>query len=214
MSPDAGAANARPHLRRVVRPDLHHRDRRAAPLRPGPQRRRLHPRRRRRHPRPLGRALRELPRHHQHRHRRRAVADRQAAERDAGAQLRGQSCRRVHHHRRRTHQPPRSCSGPVLRRCERAVPRLPVLPIGARAAVDGDVRSRRRPHDLRFIGRRAVRLLRAGRRALPLLDPGDRLRVVDHHLHIVKGFRPSPILDDTRYVGAGEGSGRPAPAPQ
>ena len=30
---------------------------------------------------------------------------------------------------------------------------------------------------------------------------------------IVKGFRPSPILD-ARYGGAGEGSGGPAPAPQ
>jgi Domain of unknown function (DUF4386) len=29
---------------------------------------------------------------------------------------------------------------------------------------------------------------------------------------IVKGFRPSPILDDTRYAGAGDGSGRVAPA--
>jgi hypothetical protein len=27
---------------------------------------------------------------------------------------------------------------------------------------------------------------------------------------IVKGFRPSPILDDTRYAGGGEGSGRAA----
>jgi hypothetical protein len=31
---------------------------------------------------------------------------------------------------------------------------------------------------------------------------------------IWKGFRPSPILDDTRYAGAGEGSGRAALAPQ
>ena len=29
---------------------------------------------------------------------------------------------------------------------------------------------------------------------------------------IVKGFRPSPILDDTRYAGAGEGSMRPVAA--
>jgi hypothetical protein len=27
---------------------------------------------------------------------------------------------------------------------------------------------------------------------------------------IVKGFRPSSILDDTRYAGVGEGSGRAA----
>ena len=31
---------------------------------------------------------------------------------------------------------------------------------------------------------------------------------------IVKGFKPSPILDDTRYAGAGEGSGSAALAPQ
>ena len=31
---------------------------------------------------------------------------------------------------------------------------------------------------------------------------------------IVKGFRPSPILDDIRYAGAGEGFGRAALAPQ
>jgi len=30
---------------------------------------------------------------------------------------------------------------------------------------------------------------------------------------IVKGFRPSPILDDTRYAGAGEGSGTARLAP-
>jgi hypothetical protein len=29
---------------------------------------------------------------------------------------------------------------------------------------------------------------------------------------IVWGFRPSPILDDSRYSGSGEGSARPAPA--
>jgi hypothetical protein len=29
---------------------------------------------------------------------------------------------------------------------------------------------------------------------------------------IAKGFKPSPILDDTRYAGVGEGSGSAAPA--
>ena len=74
MSPLAGAATTRAHLRRVVRRDLRHLDRGAAPLRPGPEQRRIRPRYRRRHARPAWRAVRDLPRDHQHRHRGRAVA--------------------------------------------------------------------------------------------------------------------------------------------
>ena len=45
-------------------------------------------------------------------------------------------------------------------------------------------RSRRRTADLRLGYRRAVRRLRARRRAFLLLDPGDRLRGGDHDLLI------------------------------
>jgi hypothetical protein len=46
--------------------------------------------------------------------------------------------------------------------------------------------------------------------AFPLLDPRNRLRSVDHHLLIWKGFKPCPILDETRYAGLGGGTVSPA----
>jgi len=225
------AATARTHCGRVVRPDLHHRDRRTPPLRPGPERRRLHPRRRRRHARALRGTLRDLPRHHQHRHRGRAVAHRQAAERNACAQLRRQSCRRVHHHRRRSHQPavgrdvagglcgswrrcrltehrrrvagrhPRldvSTGARLLCGCERAAARLPDVPLRPRAAADSDSRTHRRPPDLRAYEQTGAHAIASIPEFAFELSLGIYL--------IVKGFKSSPILDDTRYPGAAEGS--------
>jgi hypothetical protein len=58
-----------------------------------------------------------------------------------------------------------------------------------RAASDCAVWRHRRPPDLRLGDRRAVRRLRARRGALPLLDPGDRLRVLDHRLHDLEGLQ-------------------------
>ena len=59
------------------------------------------------------------------------------------------------------------------------------------------------PPDLCFGDRRAVRRLRARRGALPLFDPGDRLRGVDHHLPHRQGLQA--VSDPRRHPVCGSG---------
>jgi hypothetical protein len=68
--------------------------------------------------------------------------------------------------------------------------------------------------DLRFGDRRAVRRLRARRAHFIFSIPEIAFEASITIYLIVKGFKASPILDDTRYAGAGEGSGSAALAPQ
>jgi hypothetical protein len=70
------------------------------------------------------------------------------------------------------------------------------------------------PPDLRFGDRRAVRRLRARRAHFIFSIPEIAFEASITIYLIVKGFKASPILDDTRYAGAGEGSGSAALAPQ
>jgi hypothetical protein len=67
-----------------------------------------------------------------------------------------------------------------------------------------------RPPELLVLDSRPARRLRAGRSALPRLDPGDLFEVGITIVTIWKGFRPSPIQDDSRYADVGDSSLRAA----
>ena len=127
--------------------------------------------------------------------------------------------------RQESQQPALSGALPVARRVAGGNPRLDVpirarllrrratgscsatcFTLRARAAVDGDVRSRRRPSDLRVVDRRAVRAYEQDGAHFLFCDPRDRVRGFDHHLHHRQGLQGVPILDDTRYAGGASGS--------
>src|SRR5215204_6034391 len=105
-SPDQ-SSNDRKSFWRFVPDHVHHLHPRAfCFLRPCVGRPALHPRCRRRQRRGLWSVLGADPHHRQHRHRRRAVPDPQAAERNPHPRLRHGSCHGMRLHRRGHHQPP------------------------------------------------------------------------------------------------------------